>query len=398
VYDILKDLVVVEGASFVAGPTCALYLAQFGAEVIRFDQIGGGPDYNRWPLAPNGASFYWEGLNKAKKSVAIDLGRPEGRDLAQRLAASTGLFVTNYPVDGFLSYERLKALRDDLILVRIMGWSDGKPAVDYTVNAAVGVPLMTGPEDVAGPVNHVLAAWDLLTGAYAAFSLLAAERARQADGKGREVRLPLSDIAMASVGHLGQIAEVAIGGHDRPRVGNNLFGAFGRDFAAKGGERLMVVAITSRQWRNLIEVLGLTGSIAALEAELGISFAVDEGLRFTWRDRLNPLFEAAFAQRTLSELSPLLDGAGVTYGGYQSLKEAVAGDARLASNLTEIDHPSGHRYLTPDAVAGISGETRSPPVAAPRLGQHTDEVLAERLGLSSAEIGRLHDQGLVASA
>jgi 2-methylfumaryl-CoA isomerase len=396
VYDILKDLVVVEGASFVAGPTCALYLAQFGAEVIRFDQIGGGPDYNRWPLAPNGASFYWEGLNKAKKSVAIDLGRPEGRELAQRLAASTGLFVTNYPVDGFLSYERLKAMRDDLILVRIMGWADGRPAVDYTVNAAVGVPLMTGPEDAAGPVNHVLPAWDLLTGAYAAFSLLAAERARQADGKGREVRLPLSDIAMASVGHLGQIAEVAIGGHDRPRIGNNLFGAFGRDFAAKGGERLMVVAITGRQWRNLIEVLGLAEPVAALEAELGVSFAADEGLRFTWRDRFNPLFEAAFAQRTLSELAPLLDGAGVTHGAYQSLKEAVAGDARLASNLTEIDHPSGYRYPTPDAVAGISSETRGPPVAAPRLGQHTDEVLAERLGLSSLEIARLHDQGLVA--
>ena len=397
-YGLLKDLAIVEGASFVAGPTCALYLAQMGAEVIRFDQIGGGPDYNRWPLAPGGASFYWEGLNKAKKSVAIDLGRPEGRELAQRLAASTGIFVTNYPVEGFLSYERLKALRDDLILVRIMGWADGKPAVDYTVNAAVGVPFMTGPEDAAGPVNHVLPAWDLLTGAYAAFSLLAAERARAADGKGREVRLPLSDIAMASVGHLGQIAEVAIGGQDRPRIGNNLYGAFGRDFAARGGERLMVVAITARQWRNLVEVLGLAEAVAAVEAELGVSFAADEGLRFTWRDRLNPLFEAAFARRTLSELAPLLDGAGVTHGAYQPLSAAVAGDARLASNLSQIDHPSGHRYPTPGVVADISSETRGAPVAAPRLGQHTDEVLSRRLGLSSAEIGRLHDQGLVAGS
>jgi 2-methylfumaryl-CoA isomerase len=398
VYGLLKDLAVVEGASFVAGPTCALYLAQLGAEVIRFDQIGGGPDYNRWPLSAGGASFYWEGLNKAKKSVALDLGRPEGRELAQRLAASTGLFVTNYPVDGFLSYERLKALRDDLILVRIMGWADGKPGVDYTINAAVGVPFMTGPEDAAGPVNHMLAAWDLLTGAYAAFSLLAAERARQADGKGREVRLPLSDVAMASLGNLGQIAEVSIGGHDRPRVGNSLYGAFGRDFAARGGERLMVVAITARQWRNLIEALDLGEAIAALEAELGVSFAADEGLRFTWRDRLNPLFEKAFASRSLSELAPLLDGAGVTHGTYQSLKQAVDGDARLATNLTEITHPSGHRYPTPDFAAGFSGEAKTPPVAAPRLGQHTDEVLAERLGLSSAEIGRLHDQGLVAGA
>jgi len=398
VYGLLKDLAVVEGAAFVAGPTCALYLAQLGAEVIRFDQIGGGPDYRRWPLSASGASFYWEGLNKAKKSVAIDLGRPEGRELAQRLAASTGIFVTNYPVDGFLSYERLRALRDDLILVRIMGWADGRPAVDYTVNAAVGVPFMTGPEDADGPVNHVLPAWDLLTGAYAAFSLLAAERARQADGKGREVRLPLSDLAMASLGHLGQIAEVAIGGHDRPRIGNNLYGAFGRDFAARDGERLMVVAITARQWRNLIEVLGLGEALAAVEAELGVSFVADEGARFTWRGRLNPLFEKAFASRSLSELAPLLDGAGVTHATYQSLKQAVDGDHRLASNLTEIDHPSGHRYPTPDVAAGISSEARTPPAAAPRLGQHTDEVLSQRLGLSSAEIARLHDQGLVAGA
>lgn len=104
-HDALHDLAVVEGVSFVAGPTCGIYLAQMGAEVIRFDQVGGGPDYRRWPLSPEGESFYWESLNKGKKSVAIDLGRPEGRELAQRLAASTGLFVTNYPVGGFLSYE-----------------------------------------------------------------------------------------------------------------------------------------------------------------------------------------------------------------------------------------------------------------------------------------------------
>ena len=191
-------------------------------------------------------------------------------------------------------------------------------------------------------------------------------------------------------------AEASCRGQQRPRMGNDLYGAFGRDFATRDGQRLMLVAITPRQWSKALEVLGLAGQVAALEAELGVSFAADEGLRFTHRDRLYPLFEAAFARRTLSELAPLLDGAGVTHGGYQSLRQAVDGDARLASNLTEIDHPSGHRYPTPDIVAGISSETRTPPVAAPRLGQHTDEVLAERLGLSSAEIGRLHDQGLVA--
>src|ERR1700759_2190202 len=123
-YDLLKGLRVVEGSAFVAGPTCGLYLAQMGAEVIRFDQIGGGPDFRRWPLTEGGDSLYWEGLNKGKKSVALDLARPEGREIAQRLAASGGpegaMVVTNFPVEGFLSYATLAALNRDLICVRVM--------------------------------------------------------------------------------------------------------------------------------------------------------------------------------------------------------------------------------------------------------------------------------------
>src|SRR5690348_2030464 len=148
-YELLKGLRVVEGAAFVAGPSAALYLAQMGAEVIRFDNIGGGPDFRRWPLADNGMSLYWEGLNKAKKSVALDLSRPDGREIAQRLAAAPGedggLFVTNFPADGFLSHDRLAQLRADLVCVRVMGWADGSQGMDYTINAALGLPQMTGP-------------------------------------------------------------------------------------------------------------------------------------------------------------------------------------------------------------------------------------------------------------
>ena len=177
-YNLLSDLRVVEAASFIAAPTCGLHLMQMGAEVIRIDQIGGGPDFNRWPKAPSGLSLYWESLNKGKKSVALDLGRPEGRELAQRLAAAPGenggLFVTNYPVGGFLAHDKLAALRPDLISLRVMGWEDGRPGLDYTVNAALGVPMVTGPASLGDqPVNHVLPAWDLLTGAYAAAVKLA---------------------------------------------------------------------------------------------------------------------------------------------------------------------------------------------------------------------------------
>jgi 2-methylfumaryl-CoA isomerase len=405
-YELLAGMRVVEAAAFIAGPSCGLHLAQMGAEVIRIDQIGGGPDFQRWPRAPDGgASLYWEGLNKGKKSVALDLTRPEGRELAARIATApgdhAGLFVTNFPAEGFLSYERLRGRRPDLICVRVMGWPDGRPAVDYTVNCAVGVPLMTGPEDDPAPVNHVLPAWDLLAGAYAAFTLMAAERARRTTGEGREVRIPLSDLAIASLGHLGQIGEVVTTGRDRPRMGNDLYGAFGRDFVTADGRRLMVVAITPRQWTGLVTVLGLGEHVAALETELGVTFSGDEGARFEHRRRLAPLVGNAIAARAFAELTAAFEARGVTWGPYQGLRQAVDGDPYFnAANplLSKIDHPSGWRYLTPGSAATLTGRERRAPVAAPALGRDTDEVLAEVLGLTDGEITGLHDRGLAAGA
>ena len=401
-YDLLKGLRVVEGAAFIAGPSCGLHLAQMGAEVIRFDAIGGGPDYRRWPIAPGGDSLYWEGLNKGKKSIAIDLAHPEGRELAVALATApgenAGLFLTNYPVKGFLSHEALAAKRADIITARIMGWADGSPAVDYTINAAVGVPQMTGPADDDRPVNHVLPAWDLLGGAYAAFAMTSALLRRKLSGEGAEIRVPLSDLAASSLSHLGSVAEVLAGG-DRPRMGNDLFGAFGRDFMTADGQRLIVVAITPRQWTGLVKTLDLIDAIAAIETELGTNFAKDEGARFIHRARLFPLFEAAFASRTVQTLKPAFDAGGVTWGEYQTLQQAVACDPRLFTDnplFETLTHPSGLTYPTSGPAGTLAGEARHHVATAPRLGEHTDQVLSDILGLDSAAIGQLHDRGLVA--
>lgn len=402
--DLLKGMRVVEAAAFVAGPSAGMHLAQMGAEVIRIDAIGGGPDFRRWPLAPSGASLYWEGLNKGKKSIAIDLTRPEGRELAVALATAPGeeggLVLTNFPVRSFLSYERLAERREDMICVRVMGWADGAPAVDYTINAAVGVPLMTGPADRAEPVNHVLPAWDLIAGAHAAFAMVAAERARGRTGKGADVRIALSDVAASSLAHLGQLAETLVAGGDRPRMGNDLFGAFGRDFPTADGERLMIVAITPNQWRGLVSGLDLAEPVEALEAELGVSFANDEGARFVHRDRLFALVEKATVARTAADLGAAFDAAAVTWSAYQPLSKAL-GDPRLFDGnplFETITHPSGLRYPAAGPAAVVAGAPRTPLAPAPRLGQHSDYILAEKLGLSSAEIGRLHDAGLVAGA
>lgn len=409
-YELLKGVRVIEGAAFIAGPSAALHMAQMGAEVIRFDQIGGGPDFRRWPLAPGadgkggGNSLYWEGLNKGKKSIAIDLSRPEGRELAVAIATAPGenggLFVTNYPLKGFLSHAALAAKRADIITLRVMGWADGAPGVDYTINAAVGVPALTGPAEDQRPTNHVLPAWDLIGGAYGAFAAVSALLRRRMTGGGAEIRLPLSDLAATSLGHIGNVAEVVAGG-DRPRMGNDLFGAFGRDFLCGDGVRLIIVAITPKQWTGLVKVLGIGEAVAAVEAETGANFAKDEGARFTHRARLFPLFEAAMATRPSTELGPLFDEAGVTWGPYQTLHQAVTTDARLfAENpiFQSVAQPSGLSYPSAGPAATFAGEARGPVGIAPRLGQHTDEVLSAVLGMGDGEIGRLHDAGIVAGA
>lgn len=394
-YHLLHGLSVIEASSFVASPSAGLYLAQMGAEVIRVDQIGGGPDFNRWPKTDEGRSLYWENLNRAKKSVALNLGSPEGRELLQELVRNIGQFVTNFPVDGFLNHEKLRSARADLITVRVMGMADGSPALDYTVNAAVGYPDLTGagPE----PVNHVLPAWDLITGAYAAFAMMAALHHRTATGEGQEVRIPLSDVAIGTVSNLGGIAEMLYTGANRERLGNSVYGAFGRDFVTCDGTRLMLMAITSRQWTGLVKVMGIATEIAAIEAERGVSFDQDEGVRFQHRNLLFPLVEAKVAGWNYAELKVALDAVGGCYGPYQTMHDAAHDPVLVGDNpmFGKTYNPSGFDYPAAGSFANIPQIERGVPLPAPMLGAHSEEILAERLGLTSAMIGELHAKGVV---
>lgn len=397
-YDLLGNLTIIEASSFVASPTAGLYCAQMGAEVIRVDQIGGGPDFRRWPVTAQNDSLYWENLNRAKKSVALDLGKAEGRELLQALVRATGQFITNFPAEGFLSHEKLAQGRADLVTVRVMGWADGSPALDYTINNTVGYPMMTG----AGPdpVNHVLPAWDLLSGAYAAFALLAAIQRRSVTGEGSEVRVPLSDVAIGTVANLGGIAEVLYGGGNRPRLGNTVYGLFGRDFVTADGQRTMIVVVTPRQWSNLVAALGIGDAVARIEAERGVSFARDDGLRFTHRDALFPVFEAAIGARTHADLAAAFDAGGIVHSPYRTMLDAVHDPVLVKNNpmFGQAGNPSGFDYPAAGPFATVPQQERGAPQPAPRNGQHSEEVLAGRLGLSSGEIGRLIDAGIAGTA
>ncbi|MEV4257856.1 CoA transferase [Spirillospora sp. NPDC049652] len=380
----LEGLRIVEISSFVAAPLGGMTLAQLGADVVRIDPLGGAADTARWPLAPSGASLLWAGMNKGKRSVTVDPRSAEGREVVTRLAADAGIVLTN-AVGGWPSYEVLREARPDLILLQVEGRPDGTAAVDYTVNAEIGFPLVTGPPDHAAPVAHVLPAWDVACGLYAAVGLLAAERRRSRTGEGAHLRLPLYDVALATAGNLGLLAEAQLG-VERERVGNHLYGGFGRDFVLGDGERVMVVALTRRHFADLCEATGMTGTVAELARLLNADFSVD-GDRYRHREALAALLAPWFAARTLPEVERALKAGSVLWAPYRRFTEL---DLAASALMGEIDQPGVGRVRAPASPLNTGAERRAVP--APRLGEHTDEILSG-LGLDPAD---LRAKGVVA--
>ena len=404
-YQLLNGLSIVEVSSFVASPTAGLYCAQMGAEVIRIDDRRGGLDYKRYMMTAEGRSLSWENLNRAKKSVALDLQSPEGRELAVELTRKTGQLITNLPLESFMAHDKIAAGRPDLVSVRIMGWHDGRQAMDFTVNAASGYPLMTGPEEwdaaSAPPVNQILPAWDFITGAYCAFALMAGLRHRDATGEGSELRVPLGDVAIGTAFNAGAGPEMLYRGADRERIGNAIWGAFGRDFRSRDGTRFMIAALTPKQWKATVEAFGLADPVGALEAELGVSFLASDHWRFVHRHRLFDLFQQAAEQFDYADLAVRLTKAGATFEHYRTMHQ-MAHDPELVTNNPLFGpspaNPSGFEYPAPRSFANIPDREAGDPKAAPYLGEHSEEVLAERLGLSSGQIATLIDRGVVATS
>lgn len=400
--EILKGMRVIEGSAFIAAPSGGMTLAQLGADVIRFDLIGGGLDYRRWPVDSKGNSLYWHGLNKGKRSIAIDFRRPEGQELLGELiarpGADAGIFLSNFPARGWLADESLRARREDLIYLSLSGDRHGGSALDYTVNCRLGLPWLNSVGE--HPVNNPLPAWDLLAGQQIALGLLAAERHRRLTGAGQFVRIALADVALAVMGHLGYIAEVEVNGTGRQPVGNHVFGSFGYDFACRCGRRVMIVGVSPKQWQAIVAVTGTVDAVNALEKELKMDFK-REGDRFRARKRLADLFAPWFAQRDFAAASAELDRHEVCWGPYQTVAELVETDAECSSAnplFSRVEQPGIGNLLTPSQALHFGGLESTPPAPAPMLGQHTDEILAQELGLSAAEIGKLHDRGLVAGA
>ena len=401
---ILHGMRVFESSAFVALPLAGMQLAQMGAEVIRFDNLGGGLDQYRRPLAPNGESLFWHGLNKGKKSFAVNLKSERGRELVSDLITSdgddSGLFITNLRVPGWTDYESLKKKRKDLVMVTLKGDRHGGPEVDYTVNPSIGIPSITGAEDSLEPVANALPAWDCIAGNMVVSSLLAAERDRLRTGKGQNVEFALKDAAAAIVGHLGMIGEATISDEQRGKSGNSLYGAYGQDFECSCGGRVIVIGLTLRQWRGLLKAMDKIDEIKKLEEELSVSLD-DEGRRWVHRHEINDIFRPWFAKRKIIEFEKGFNDLGLTWSQFRTMKEAIDedGDTFADNPMFETQDFDGiGKYMVPRSPVEFSNHLAISPEKPPKLGQHTEEILADIMGLGSGEIGVLFDSGIVSFA
>ncbi|MGW5382213.1 CoA transferase [Nocardia sp. NPDC003963] len=394
----LAGLRIVEISSFVASPLCGLTMAQLGAEVIRIDPLGGAADIDRWPLTAAGESIYWTGLNRGKRSLTLDLRSETGQRIVRRLVTAPGdgggILVTNAGGRRWMSHEGLVAERSDVITLELLGRHDGRPAVDYTVNAALGFPQITGPLDHAGVVNHVLPAWDVAAGLHAALAVTAAVHRRAATGHGARIVLPLEDVALATAGALGYLTEVQVNGIGRAGTGNAVYGTYGSDFTTADGERFMVVALTTRHFRDLTVVTGTERPVAALESALNADFG-QESDRFEHREVLTALFARWFRGQTADEVGRALAATSVLYERYRTFEQTVrSGDLAANPLFAPLVQPRIGEYLAAALPASFDGtHPRTGPAAA--LGADGPAVLREVLALTDAEIAALTEAGVL---
>ena len=211
------------------------------------------------------------------------------------------------------------------------------------------------------------------------------------------MELALKDMALAMLGNLGIIGEVTINGYDRPKMGNSLYGAYAQDFVCKGGGRVIVVALTVRQWDNLKAATYTQPAFDELAAKLGANLS-REGERFKHRHAITAVLRPFFDSRRIEDFAQAFDSRGVTWSRYRSFKEAIEQDPDISTDnpmFSMLEHPGIGSYLTPGNPIAFSDAERVAPTRGPSLGEHTDELLAE-IGFSNTEVAALHDDKIVA--
>ncbi|WP_447894077.1 CaiB/BaiF CoA transferase family protein [Vreelandella sp. GE22] len=397
----LKGIKVLDLSRVLAGPWCGQTLADMGADVIKIERPGQGDDTRHWGPPWLGESFesaYYLCANRGKRSVTVDMAKPEGQALIKTLAGDADVVLENFKVGGLkrygLDFESLKAINPGLVYCSITGFGQESPyahraGYDFMIQAMGGLMSLTGqPDEVpgGGPVKVGVAITDIFTGLYATNAILAALYARRESGEGCHIDLSLMDV---QVGVLANQATNYLTSHQVPkRLGNahpNIVPY--QAFATQDGHIIVAVG-NDAQFKRFCAAIGQPALCEDAR------FATN-GARVAHREALVPLLEAAIALRPIDHWLATLENAGVPCGPINTL-DRVFEDAHVkARGLKQtLPHPmAGSVDLVANPVR-IDGHAVSAQTAPPLLGQHTDSVL-EEIGITAAQREALYKAGII---
>jgi crotonobetainyl-CoA:carnitine CoA-transferase CaiB-like acyl-CoA transferase len=390
----LASVRVLDFSRVLAGPYCTMLLADLGAEVTKVERPGTGDDTREWgPPGVGGESAYFLSVNRSKRSCAIDLATPEGREIAQRLAERADVVIENFRTGAAarlgLAYEQLRELNPRLVYCTISGFgSDREPAdrpgYDFILQAESGMMAITG-EPGGEPMKVGVALVDVLAGTHAAVGILAALRKRDETGVGDRLEVPLLDVALAG---LVNVTSAALVTKEEPsRYGNAHPSVVPYETFRSADGRLAVAAGNDSLFARLCDVVGRP----ELTSDPRFRTNAD---RVNNRDALIPVLNESFEQRTADEWLAVLEAAGVPAGKVRGVLDAIRqAEAAGRAATTSVEHPTAGRLELIDSPLRLDSGLR-PAEPPPLLGEHTDAVLDE-LGYSSAEIAALRQRNVI---
>ena len=403
----LNHLRVLDLSRVLAGPWCGQNLADLGADVIKVERPKTGDDTRQWgpPFLKDAAgkdtteAAYYLAINRNKRSMTLDISTQEGQEIIKKMVLETDVVIENYKVGQLkkygLDYESLKALKKDLIYCSITGFGQTGPyahraGYDFIVQGMGGFMSVTGEkEDLpgGGPQKAGVAIADIFTGMYATSAILAAVVHRDRTGVGQYIDLALLDVQIAT---MANVASNYLASGVPPKSWGNASPNIVPYQTFKASDGWIIVACgNDGQYRHFVQ--------AGQEEHLAddARFATNPE-RVRHREVLVPLLQAMVAKKTKKEWIDALEQAGVPCGPINNFQEVFENEQVVARSIQmQMPHPS----------AGIVNLVRSPmnlsetPVVEkrppPLLGEHTQEILKERLQLSDTEIAELHSKGII---